>query len=96
MNSKAHLILWQTDWQIDFFFRFEPIQLISSTQKHPSSIMLAEVALIRNKQRILHLTLVFFLLIGDGSGCKSASLGQSIDLSHSENQMVNISSSNNS
>ena len=41
------------------------------------------------KGRSFQLTLVLLLLIGDGLGCKSASLAPSGPLRHSEHHMVN-------
>ena len=56
---------------------------------HPTLVMFQIVTPTGGNSRIFQLTLVLLLLMGEGSGCKSASLAPSGPLRYSEDHKVN-------
>lgn len=94
ITFKMHTISWIFLYHSHFniFFSFETSwgdRTDFEYKLYPTLSMFQIVTPTGGKGRLIQWTLVLLLLIGEGSGCKSASLAPSGPFRHSEGHMVN-------
>ena len=90
MHTISWIFLYHSHFNI--FFSFETSwgdRTDFEYKLYPTLSMFQIVTPTGGKGRLIQWTLVLLLLIGEGSGCKSASLAPSGPFRHSEGHMVN-------